>query len=82
MLLVLGYFLWAAALVSYFLLLRAISCMVSEARSTGSHGRFSWFWWIPAWKLHRGVYPTSHLRDRIVQLYVLTFLLMTAGMVA
>ncbi len=67
--------------VLYCLVVKAIWQLVSETRASGSTARFNRFWWLPAWKVHRAVFPESPLRRRIVRLCGLCYLVMCAAFV-
>ena len=76
-----GYMLFLVAFVSYARLILTIRRLVAESRLPGSDTRFNWFWWTPAWKVHRVAYPTSSVRRHIVIGFLLTFVLMAAGII-
>ena len=75
-----GYILLVFAFGSYARLILTIRRLVAESRQMESDTRFNWFWWTPAWKVHRAAYPTSSVRRQIVTGFLLTFALMAAGM--
>ncbi|RZU35635.1 hypothetical protein [Edaphobacter modestus] len=75
-----GYILFLFAFGSYARLILTIRQLVTESRQLRTETRFNWFWWIPALKVHRVAYPTSPVRRRIVTGFLLTFVLMAAGL--
>jgi hypothetical protein len=75
-----GYMMFLFAFVSYARLILTIRRLVAESRQIGSNTRFNWFWWTPAWKVHRVAYPASLVRRQIAAGFLLTFVLMAAGM--
>ena len=77
---VVGFGLWTLALLSYVSTVRAIWAMVRQSRQLDPEARFSLFWWLPAWRVHRRGYPASPVRREIVTRFGLTFGLMLAGM--
>ena len=72
---VIGYVLFTLALVSYGATVKAIWTLVGESKRVESEKRFNRFWWLPAWRIHRKVYPDSSLRRQIVTRFALTFAL-------
>jgi hypothetical protein len=77
---VLGYILCLLAFASYARLVMTIRRLVSESRELNAKVAFNWFWWLPAWSLHREFYPGSSVRRQIVVGFLVTFLLMAMGM--
>jgi hypothetical protein len=75
-----GYVMFLLAFGSYASLILTIRRLVAESRQVGTDARFNWFWWVPAWKVHRVAYPTSPVRRYIVRRFLLTFVLLAAGM--
>ncbi len=75
-----GYILMVFALVSYGMIIRAVFSLVDETRALNSGVWFNRFWWMPALRVHRIAFPASSSRKRIAFRFVLTFVLMLAGM--
>jgi hypothetical protein len=74
-----GYVLFALAFIFYATILQAVWQLVNESRRVRPDLRFSRFWWLPAWKVHRISYPTSNIRKQIVIRFILTFAFLAAA---
>ncbi len=68
------------ALLWYASTIQAIRDLIQESRVIKPEARFSIFWWLPAWGVHRRGLPASKVRSRIVTRFCLTFAFMIAGM--
>jgi hypothetical protein len=77
---IIGYVLMALAFLAYGTIIKAVFRLVAETRQLNSGVRFNRFWWTPAWKVHRGAYPMSPVRNQIIVRFLVTFALMLAGM--
>ncbi len=58
---VMGYILFALALVCYVATVKAIWILVSESNGVEPQRDFNRFWWMPAWKVHRRAFPKMRL---------------------
>ncbi len=76
---VMGYILFALALVCYVATVKAIWILVSESNGVEPQRDFNRFWWMPAWKVHRRAFPKSSLRRQIVTRFILTFALVVVS---
>jgi hypothetical protein len=74
---IVGFLLFLIAAVYYLKTWRSIRQLVAEVNENSSKVRYSWFWWMPAWKVHAKAYPSSRLRRTIVLRFLLTFALLT-----
>ena len=70
------YVLFGLAFACYVATVRSIWKLVAESRREFPEGRFNRFWWIPAWRVHRRLFPGSPLRRKIVVRFGLTFALL------
>ena len=70
-----GYVLFIIAFVIYATIWQAIWQLVRESRQVKPDTRFSRFWWLPAWRVHKKTYPSSNVRQQIVMRFILTFAL-------
>ena len=68
------------ALLCYASTIQAIRTLIQDSRRLKPEARFSIFWWLPAWGVHRVGYPASKVRRQIVTRFCLTFASMIAGM--
>ena len=68
-----AYILFALAVALYIWTMRTIWQLVRETNNLGAGARFSYWWWTPAWKVHRAANPSSPLRRRIIARFLLTW---------